>query len=674
MALLGGGVLALAFSLYAAHVFFDMGGEGIEPVFDHWLYAGLMAGSSIACLARAASRPEQRTAWALIGLALLGFALGDIYWNEVISDNPGSTFFSPADAGYLAFYPLALAGIVLIVSDRLRGRSPGLWLDAATVALAVATIGSAIVIEAVAEGLGDDLSALAEGLTYPIADILLLAFLAAVVVITGRRPGAAVGLLVAGLAVTGLADAVYAYELSAGNYVEGTWLDLLWPGSALLIAAAAWAPAREPVTARPPHGWRVLLVSGTVGAAVCALYIYERTIGSDPVSDVLLLLTTLAVLARLALAFGENQRLITRIGHDPLTGLPNRGQLEIDLREAITGDSGAHVLGLLDLDGFKRYNDSFGHPAGDALLERLARRLDDSLGGAGSAYRVGGDEFCVLVNSKGDGAAEKLDGINVAFSERGHGFEVSSSLGLVELPREAESPEAAIQLADRRMYERKSASRLTAEEQAVAVLRGAQRERAPELSIHTDDVSELAVAVGRHIGLDIDELALLERAAELHDIGKVAIPDAILEKAGPLTESERAFIRRHPVVGERIAASAPDLIPAARIIRSSHECFDGSGYPDGLEGDEIPIASQIIHICDAYCAMTRPRPYSTAVSPREALLELRRCAATQFDPVVVAAFGQSMAQGGPALAPAKRAAESDSLAGWFVPRPRGLAR
>ncbi len=192
--------------------------------------------------------------------------------------------------------------------------------------------------------------------------------------------------------------------------------------------------------------------------------------------------------------------------------------------------------------------------------------------------------------------------------------------------------------------------RVTASEQAFAVLASAQRERTPELSNHTRDVAELSVAVGRHLGLDSFELALTARAAELHDIGKVAIPDAILDKPSALTDSERAFIRQHSVIGERILSAAPDLLPVARIVRSSHERFDGSGYPDGLAGKEIPIAARIIFVCDAFCAMTVPRPYAPAKTPREALTELRRCAGTQFDPAVVKAFGQTLAHGGPELA------------------------
>ena len=201
--------------------------------------------------------------------------------------------------------------------------------------------------------------------------------------------------------------------------------------------------------------------------------------------------------------------------------------------------------------------------------------------------------------------------------------------------------------------EQSRSSGTRAAEQVVAALATAQAERTPRMSDHTYDVAELAVAVGRRAGLAGEELTLLAQAAELHDIGKVAIPDAILEKPGPLSEAELATARQHVVIGERIVAAAPDLQPVTRIVRASHERYDGSGYPDGLAGDEIPVLARIILVCDAFCAMTRPRPHSEPVSPREALLELRRCAGGQFDPAIVTAFRQTLAAGGPSPADAE---------------------
>jgi HD-GYP domain-containing protein (c-di-GMP phosphodiesterase class II) len=182
------------------------------------------------------------------------------------------------------------------------------------------------------------------------------------------------------------------------------------------------------------------------------------------------------------------------------------------------------------------------------------------------------------------------------------------------------------------------------------VLLQALAERAGSAAVAMPQVAAHAVAVGRRMGLDLPELDVLVRAAELQDIGRLAIPESILTKAEPLTDAEWELVRRHPAVGERILRAAPALAPVARIVRSSYERFDGSGYPDGLRGEEIPLGSRIIAVCVAFEAMTSPRPYRPARSAAAAFEELCRCIGTQFDPVVVAAF--SAANGDQFAAPA----------------------
>ncbi len=154
----------------------------------------------------------------------------------------------------------------------------------------------------------------------------------------------------------------------------------------------------------------------------------------------------------------------------------------------------------------------------------------------------------------------------------------------------------------------------------------------------TEQVATLAADVARRLGLDEDEVERVVIAAELHDIGKIAIPRSILDKPGPLDADEWEFMRRHTLIGERIAQSAPALVGVASLIRSSHERWDGTGYPDRLAGDEIPLGAQIVFACDAYSAMTSERCYTAAKSEAEARAELRRHAGTQFAPVVVDAF------------------------------------
>jgi HD-GYP domain-containing protein (c-di-GMP phosphodiesterase class II) len=206
----------------------------------------------------------------------------------------------------------------------------------------------------------------------------------------------------------------------------------------------------------------------------------------------------------------------------------------------------------------------------------------------------------------------------------------------VVIPEEAPSTSAALQTADKRMYAQKDSRRLSAGGQAKAVLLRVLGEQQPNLGRHVNNVSELAVAVGTRLGMDRSDLITLARAAELHDIGKVAIPTAILDKPGPLNEEERAFMQQHTILGERIISSAPALSRVASVVRFSHEHFGGGGYPDGLAGDAIPLASRVILACDAYEAMTSDRPYAEPLSDEGARAELQRCAGTQFDPDVVA--------------------------------------
>jgi HD-GYP domain-containing protein (c-di-GMP phosphodiesterase class II) len=209
---------------------------------------------------------------------------------------------------------------------------------------------------------------------------------------------------------------------------------------------------------------------------------------------------------------------------------------------------------------------------------------------------------------------------------------------MVRVPEEARDAETAMVLADARMYEQKNGRRPDAATESQEVLVRALVERNQDLGQHNDDVAELVVAVSRELGLDQAEIVAARRAAELHDVGKLAIPDAILSKPGPLDDQEWEFMRQHTIVGERIVASATSLSDVAPIVRSSHERWDGGGYPDGLAGQAIPLGARIIAVCDAYDAMTTTRPYRTAMSEADAMAELRRCAGHQFDPSVVAAF------------------------------------
>jgi diguanylate cyclase (GGDEF)-like protein len=323
---------------------------------------------------------------------------------------------------------------------------------------------------------------------------------------------------------------------------------------------------------------------------------------------------------------------------DPLTGLGNRRafkrRLE-DIRPRVNADDELMVV-MFDLDGFKQYNDTFGHGAGDALLARFAQRLRDTAGRS-SAYRMGGDEFCLLAQIGIAEGEHLIHSVVGALSESGDGWQVGCSWGVAWMPSEATKASDALRLADERMYAQKT-SRATVSLQTTAALVQVLIEQDFGLSTHISRVARLAGATAERLDLPEHEVTRVGLAAQLHDIGKTAIPQSILAKPAPLDDEESAFMRRQTVIGERIIAAAPSLAHAANLVRSSHERFDGTGYPDGLAGADIPLGSRIIAVCDAYDAMIAPRPYRRPMSIPDALRELQTCAGSELDPDVVNAF------------------------------------
>jgi diguanylate cyclase (GGDEF)-like protein len=347
----------------------------------------------------------------------------------------------------------------------------------------------------------------------------------------------------------------------------------------------------------------------------------------------------------------EAQRQLALLGlTDPLTALGNRRQLMGDLERLIEGGRPA-ALAIFDLDGFKEYNDRFGHPAGDALLVRLTAALAAAVHPSATAYRLGGDEFCVLAPAV---SPAQLDPLLATWTgclgERGEGFAVTASSGAALIPEEAGDVSAALRLCDRRMYARKNSRRATAAAQTRDVL-------VATLAAYRHGPAGGAAASAERVGVELGMTGVwlqdLARAADLHDIGMVAVPASILAKPGPLTPEEWRFVERHPVIGERILTAAPALAGVARLVRATHERHDGTGYPDRLAGEEIPLPARIIAVCIAYQAMRSERPHRPAADHEEALAELARFAGTQFDPQVVEAFvrvyaDRPPAQGSPA--------------------------
>jgi len=621
------------------------------PLTSRFAHDVVLLASSVLIIAKAVTARRERLAWLLIGLGVLAWSLGEVYYTAVLWDAEVIAIPSPADVGYLLLPPLALAGILLLLKARARQVPRTLLVDGVIAGLAVGAFSAALVFDAVLDNVEGNALAVATNLAYPLGDLVLLSLIVGALAGTGWRLDRTWMLLAIGVATFWLADSLYLVKTAEGTFVSGGPIDTGWWAGLFLIAAAAWQ--RPPARVRAPQeeSLRLIAVPLSFGLVSLALLVYDSVWSLNPLAIALAAASLVAVMLRLTLTFRENVSMLRasrdEAKSDALTGLGNRRALAVAIEDMLPDEDEPQrpvVLALFDLDGFKHYNDTFGHPAGDALLVRLGHNLAACLAGRGSAFRMGGDEFCVLIEPGADEPEQLVRSAAAALSESGDGFTIGCSYGSILLPEEATDPAEALRIADQRMYAQKHAGRMSAGRQSKDVLLRALTERSPDLGGHLSSVAELAERTARRLGLPAEEVERIRHAGELHDAGKVAIPDAILSKPGPLTEDEWGFVRRHPLIGERIVRSAPSLSRVAELVRSTHERFDGAGYPDRLRADAIPLGSRIVAVCDAYDAMTSGRPYAAARTPGEALDELRRCAGTQFDPAVVETFRAVIAE------------------------------
>jgi two-component system cell cycle response regulator len=649
------GLAVLAAILAVDAVFAAVGGDG--PQLYRLNLANVVAfGATVLMLRAVATGAAPWRVWLPLAAGMVSYSLGFVVYAEFVAGRSPIPYPSAADALWLAIYPGAYASIVLLVRGRVRTSDAGVWLDGIVAALAVTALGAGFVFRPVLDHATGGAVAVATNLAYPISDVTLLALVAGALVLCGARPLRLWLLVAGGFAIFAVADSIYVTLATTGQYVPGRLLDVAWPAGLLLLTAAARQPL--PANAATSRGLRRLVLALPSAVVALALLVggAER-IGA--VAVVLAVATLACSLVRMAYAVvleGRLEATRTQALTDELTGLGNRRLLLEHLEETL-GLATARTpsaLVLFDLDGFKLYNDTFGHPAGDLLLRKLAQRLELEVGDHGTAYRLGGDEFCALLTGDPRILDERLPHLAGALSEADM---VGCSYGLALLPHEAQTATTALALADRRMYERKDAERRSTRIQMRDLLLAVVEEQRPDLHWHSSEVSRLCREVGSRLGMTAKEIDLVGLAAELHDIGKVALPDSIIGKAGPLDETEWQLMKTHPLVGERLLASVQPLRALAPIVRSAHERWDGTGYPDGLGGDAIPFSARVITACDAYDAMISERPYCAALTGEEAIAELERNAGSQFDPAVVEVLVAALGS------PAERA-----------PRPRREAR
>jgi len=346
----------------------------------------------------------------------------------------------------------------------------------------------------------------------------------------------------------------------------------------------------------------------------------------------------------------QNQRSLA--ARDPLTGLLNHRSfqeaIDAELAQCAHEQFYSSVV-LIDLDHFKQVNDEDGHAAGDHLLRSVARAISDVCRRDDLAFRIGGDEFALLLSRLAEREAVEVAS-RVCRAIAALDPRIGASAGVACAGPQENDKAGLLAGADSRLYAAKrgglraidgpsiSSRSTVAPRVAIDLLLGAMELHHGATVDHCDAVAKLAEAVAARLGLDARECELVGQTALVHDLGKLAVPRALLNKTGRLTEAEWEAVRQHPDDGAQVLLRVDCLTALAEAVRASHESWDGTGYPAGLRDEKIPLPARIVAACDAFDAMTADRPYRIALSPTEAIAELHACAGTQFDPGVITAL------------------------------------
>lgn len=457
-----GAILFGGATLLTLYDWIGIGGTGLDSLVNGPIYDAVVLSAGFACLIRASYGGPERRAWLVIAAAVFCWGASEVYWTAFLANDPSPPYPSPADIGYLAFYPLAAAGVYLLVRARAEELDWRLWMDGLIAGLGTAALGAALVFEFVADHASGSAIEVATTLAYPLGDILMLALVVGVIALTRWRPGRTWTLLLFGLGAMAVADVAFTLQSTNESLPGGDWIEPIYLLAAALLGAEAWQPRADAIRSGARFdGWRELMVPAFFAAVMIALFAMQYFSHASGLTTVLWSATMIAVIVRLGISVRENKRLLEQVRTDSLTGLGNQGRMQVDLASHCRrAEEEPLTLLLLDLNGFKRYNDTFGHPAGDEVLTRLGGRLRGAVGADGSAYRMGGDEFAVLITS----AEAQRDAIvkraAEALTESGKGYELDAAWGAASIPSEADTPLDAMRLADVRMYAQKESRRL----------------------------------------------------------------------------------------------------------------------------------------------------------------------------------------------------------------------
>lgn len=434
------------------HVLGGVLDDGFTPAID--------VAAAAAVVLRVVVRAHERRAWAAIAAYATVTAAAEVGWAVQFRGVPVAPVPNWTDALYLVAYVFAALGVGLLLRAQLSGRVRlALWLDGIVAGLAITAVCAAFVLAPSAHPSLSSGPAAVVTTAYPVLDLVLLGLVGAAYAVRSWRVGWSWLLLGGALIVLAAGDAAFWWATGRGGSEDASWIDGLWPLSLALVACAAWAPD-DPRPRRARADWGVIEVPLAFAAIALVVLVRATTTDVGPMAVAAAAAALVVKGVRTWMTHRENVRLLLasrrEADEDGLTGLPNRRRLMRDLDLAFGPSTGPSTLVFLDLDGFKPYNDAHGHAAGDELLMEMGSVLAAAVTGGGAAYRLGGDEFCMLLPGALTGRDPRIAAaVEALESADGEGVGVGASSGIVVLPREAATPSAALRLADRRMYEDK---------------------------------------------------------------------------------------------------------------------------------------------------------------------------------------------------------------------------